>query len=386
MTPTPTTVSACVTSDMDERTRRAISACYQCGTCTAVCPMGVPVRAIVRGAQLGIQSLSAEESRLWGCATCKLCELTCPRSVGIVDVLHYLRVMSAGAKKTPPKLESAMWGVYEEGNPWGGSKPTRGNWSEGLKVRSALDAKVDYLLYVGCAASFDSRLQQVSRSLVRVFNAAGVSYGILGNSEDCCGDVVFQAGEEEFLEELIQKNLGLFNKTGAQAVVSLSPHCYNMFRDVYPRYGPAPRAIHYTELLSELLDGGRLKTTGTGDGTSSVTYHDPCYLGRYHGVYEQPRKILESIPGIKLVEMEDSRGNALCCGGGGGQMWLDVVGERPSHRRVEQALATGAATLATSCPYCIQNFEDAAKTKGLEKLGVMDVAEILASRVDGSGV
>lgn len=386
MTTIPVTATAAISSKMEERTRRALSACYQCGTCTAVCPMGVPVRAIVRGAQLGIQGLSAGESRLWSCATCKLCELTCPRSVNIVDVLHYLRVMSSEAKNTPPKLENAMWAVYEEGNPWGGSKPNRGKWAEGMNVRNALEEKVDYLLYIGCAASFDARLQQVSRSLVRLLSAAGVSFGVLGNSEDCCGDVVYQAGEEGFLEELVLKNIDLFNRTGAQEIVSVSPHCYNMFKDVYPRYGSAPRAVHYTELLSEIIDHGQLKMKDHDDGPVSMTYHDPCYLGRYNGVYEQPRKILESIPGVKLLEMDETKGNALCCGGGGGQMWLDVVGERPSHKRVGQAVLTGASTLATSCPYCIQNFEDGAKTKGLNELKVMDVAEILASRVDGNRV
>lgn len=385
MTASPVAISSLMTGGMDEGTRSALSACYQCGTCTAVCPVGVPVRSIIRGAQMGIQALSASEARLWNCATCKSCEVTCPRRVRIVEVLHHLRVTGAGAKNTPPKLEAAMWGVYEEGNPWGGARSGRAKWTDGLNVKSALDAKVDYLLYVGCAASFDTRLQQVSRSLVQLLNAAGVSFGVLGNSEDCCGDVVYQAGEEGFLEELVLKNLDLFKKSGAQAVVSISPHCHNMFKSVYPSYGALPRPVHYTELLAEFLDAGKLKVNVSGDGAGSVTYHDPCYLGRYHGLYEQPRKILESIPGVRFVEMSDSKGNALCCGGGGGQMWLDAVGERPSHRRVEQALETGAATLATSCPYCIQNFEDAARTKGLNHLEVRDVAEILASRLDGNG-
>jgi Fe-S oxidoreductase len=386
MTLAPTTVSTDIAAGMDEMTRKALSACYQCGTCTAVCPVGVPVRGIVRAAQLGIRGMSAGESRLWNCATCKLCELSCPRRVSIVDVLHFLRIASAGAKGTPSKLETAMWGVYEDGNPWGGSRPTRAKWAEGLHVRNALEEKVDYLLYVGCAASFDTRLQRISRSLVRLLDAAGVNFGVLGSSEDCCGDVVYQAGEEGFLEELVQKNLGLFDRTGAQGVVSISPHCHTMFKDVYPRYGTAPRAVHYTELLAELLDKGRLKAKGAGDGATSVTYHDPCYLGRYQGVYEQPRKILESIPGVKLLEMDATRSNALCCGGGGGQMWLDVVGDRPSHKRVQQAVGTGASALVTSCPYCVQNFEDAAKTSGLNELRVSDIAELLADRIDGSGV
>jgi Fe-S oxidoreductase len=289
--------------------------------------------------------------------------------------------MGSESKKTPPKLESALWGVYEEGNPWGGTKKSRINWAEGLNVRSALDEKVDYMIYVGCAASFDSRLQRVTRSLVQVLNDTGVSFGFLGNSENCCGDVVYQSGETGFLEELVLGNIELFKKTEAQGIVSISPHCHNMFKDVYPKYGSTMRALHYTELLAELIDGDKVKTSSDGnDGRTTVTYHDPCYLGRYNGVYEQPRKVLESIPGVELVEMDDNKENALCCGGGGGQMWLDVVGERPSHKRVAQAANTGASVLTSSCPYCIQNFEDGVRTKGPSELKVMDVVEVLASK------
>ncbi len=381
MIPASQGVSSDVSGRMEEPARQALTACYQCGTCTAVCPMGVPVRSMMRGAQMGMRIRSVEEVRLWSCATCKLCELTCPRGVSIVDVVHSLRVMGSESKKVPPKLESAMWGVYEEGNPWGGVKQTRGKWAQDIKVKDALSEKVDYLLYVGCAASFDSRLQSVARSLVKVLDAAGTSFGVLGNSENCCGDVVYQTGEEGFLEELVTGNVATFKKTGAQNVVSISPHCHNMFKSVYPKFGSDIRAVHYTELLAELVDNGKLKMGPAEDGKMSVTYHDPCYLGRYHGVYEQPRKVLESVPGIELVEMDEAKENALCCGGGGGQMWLDVVGERPSQRRVSQAAQTGASKLVSSCPYCIQNFEDGVKIKGLSGLGVVDLTEVLADRV-----
>jgi Fe-S oxidoreductase len=208
----------------------------------------------------------------------------------------------------------------------------------------------------------------------------------LGNSENCCGDVVYQSGEEGFLEELVLSNIELFKKTSAQNIVSISPHCYSMFKSIYPKYGSTVQALHYTELLAQLVDADKLKANSSDDGRTSVTYHDPCYLGRYYGVYEQPRKILDSVSGIDLVEMEETKENALCCGGGGGQMWLDVVGERPSHRRVAQAVQTGASVLVSSCPYCIQNFEDGVKTKGLTSLSVMDVTEVLVRRLAHSGV
>ena len=216
----------------------------------------------------------------------------------------------------------------------------------------------------------------MARSLASILGKAGVDFSILGSGESCCGDIVYQLGEEAFLEELVQGNIQSFTKSGAEAIIAVSPHCFNMFRSVYPKYGSMPTALHYTEFLAGLLDKGSL-SLGRLDGGTAVTYHDPCYLGRYHGVYEEPRRLLESVPGVKLSEMDDSRANALCCGGGGGGMWVDQEGERPSMHRVKQAADTGASQMVTSCPYCIQNFEDSAKTAGIS-MGVVDVSEVIA--------
>jgi Fe-S oxidoreductase len=361
-----------------------LSLCYQCGTCTAVCPAGVPVRSLIRGSQLGAGDSVIGNGRLWYCATCKLCELGCPRGVKITDTIHSLRVAAYEGKKVPQKLEGALWGVYEDANPWGGKKADRAKWAEGLAVKQGKPAK--YLLYVGCAASFDPRLQHVARSLASIMTKAGVDFSILGSAESCCGDVVYQMGEEGFLEELVKGNIQAFAKTGAEAVISISPHCFNMFRTVYPKYGGTLQALHYTEFLAGLLDGGSLGL-GRLEGEQAVTYHDPCYLGRYHGLYEQPRKLIEGIPGVKLREIEDTKANALCCGGGGGRMWVEADGERPSLRRVKQAAETGASQMVTSCPYCIQNFEDSAKTAGV-RMSVVDVSEVIARALglDGGSV
>ena len=362
-----------------------LSLCYQCGTCTAICPAGVPVRSLIRGSQLGAKEAVTSDQRLWYCATCKLCEVGCPRGVRISDTIHALRVAAYGGKKVPQKLESALWGVYEDANPWSGKKAERGKWADGLNISQGRPAK--YLLYVGCAASFDPRLQHVARSLASIMSKAGVDFSILGTSESCCGDVVYQMGEEAFLEELVQGNIKSFTKSGAEAIIAVSPHCFNMFRSIYPRYGAGMLpALHYTEFLAELLDKGSL-SLGKLDGGAAITYHDPCYLGRYHGIYEEPRKLLEGISGIKLSEMEDSKANALCCGGGGGGMWVDREGERPSMHRVKQAAETGASQMVTSCPYCVQNFEDSAKTVGVS-IGVMDVSEVIARALglDGGSV
>jgi Fe-S oxidoreductase len=359
----------------------SLAACYQCGTCTAVCPLNVPVRSIMRGAQVGIKDLAISDA-LWLCATCRQCEVACPRGVDITGVIHSLRGISYGERKVPAKLESALWRVYEEGTAWEGKKGDRAKWAEGLSVKVGTPAK--HLLYLDDAASFDPRLQRIAQSLVKIFNATGVDFAVLGDKERSSGDEVFQIGEEGFLEELAQSNIESFKSVGAEDIITVSPHSNGIFRDVYPKYGTIPPVLHYTEFLSGLLDKELLKLKRLeGDGTG-VTYHDPCYLGRYGGVYEEPRKLLESIPGVKLTEMDDNRAYALCCGGGGGGMFMESEGERPSQKRVSQAAESGASLMATACPFCVLNFEDGAKTVGAD-IKVRDVAEIIAGLVGNGG-
>lgn len=353
------------------------SVCYQCGTCTASCPLGVEVRKLIREVQVGATDEVLNDRSIWGCATCKICELNCPRGVNITDLLHALRILAFEARKVPAKLEQALWGIYENGNPDGGKKTDRAKWAEGLNVAIAGKTKqTKYLLWAGCSVAYDPRLQQISRSIVEVLQKAGVDISILGEKESCCGDPVFQIGEEGYLEELVHQNIQTFAETGAENLITISPHCLNMFRNVYPHYGKTPNVFHYTEILSECLDNGDLEFKENSEKEIATTYHDPCYLGRYYGIYEQPRKLLENIPRTILTEMSENKENALCCGGGGGQMWNDGKISRPSHERVSQAAETNATVLASSCPYCIQNFEDAAKTRGM-KLAVKDVSEIL---------
>jgi len=360
----------------------SLASCYQCGTCTAVCPLNVPIRSILRGAQVGIKELAISDA-LWRCATCRQCEVSCPRGVDITGIIHSLRGVSYGERKVPAKLESALWRVYEEGTAWEGRKNERARWAEGLNVRTGTPAK--HLLYVDDAASFDPRLQRIAQSLVSIFNSAEVDFAILGEKEKSSGDEVYQIGEEGFLEELAQSNIEAFKSVGAEDIITVSPHSNGVFRDVYPRYGTLPPVLHYTEFLSALVDKGQLKLghADGGNGTA-VTYHDPCYLGRYGGVYEEPRKLLESIPGLRLSEMDDNRSNAMCCGGGGGGMYVESEKERPSHRRVSQAVESGASVMATACPFCVLNFEDGVKTAGAD-IKVRDVAEIISSLLGSGG-
>ena len=359
-----------------------LSTCYQCGTCTAICPMNVPVRSIMRGAQVGIKELAVREA-LWFCATCKQCEVACPRGVDITGVIHSLRGVSYKERKAPARLESALWRVYEEGTAWEGKKSERGRWAEGLDVKVGKPAK--HLLYLDDAASFDPRLQRIAQSLVRIFNAAGVDFAVLGEKEKSSGDEVYQIGEESFMEELVQSNIEAFKSIGADDIITVSPHSNGVFREVYPKYGTIPPVLHYTEFLSGMVDQGLVKPGHVQSGEGFVvTYHDPCYLGRYGGVYEEPRKILESVPGVRLNEMDDNRSDALCCGGGGGGMYVESAGERPSHRRVAQAEESGASVMATACPFCLLNFEDGVKTAG-SNIKIRDVAEIVAGLIGNGG-
>lgn len=369
---------------LDELTSGSFNPCYQCGVCTAICPWGLvrsdgmPVRRLVRSAQLGLP-VGRVDNYLWLCSMCKLCEEACPRDVRIIDTIRALRSAAFQERRIPQKLEAALWSVYENGNPWSGRKKERGKWAEGLSLKDAQKG-VKVLLYVGCAASFDRRLQKVAKAVASILQAAKVDFGILGAEETCCGDVVRNIGESEFLRELVEGNIQSFNKTGAETVIAISPHCSNMFKNVYPRFGAKFAAEHYAEYIHRLLDDDKIRPVQTL--SASVTYHDPCYLGRYDGVYEAPRKILESIPGVKLVEMSDNKENALCCGGGGGRMWLETEAhERFSNLRVDQAAQTGAELLATSCPYCIQNFEDSVRTKRLEAMKIHDISELMLQSI-----
>lgn len=363
---------------LEAASNEMLSLCYQCGTCTATCPMGVPTRGLIRGAQLGAKQQIIEDKRLWYCTTCKQCELACPRGVKITDIIHASRTVAFEGRKAPQKLEEALWGVYEDGNPWGGKKEERAKWAEGMDVKIGKPSK--YLLYVGCETSFDPRLQKVAKSLATILADTGVDFSILGEGESCCGDVVHDIGEEGFLEELAQKNIESFKRSGAESIITVSPHSYDIFKAVYPKYGEMPEVLHYTQFLTNLLDKGSLKVHRP-EADLTVTYHDPCYLGRYNGIYEEPRKLIESVPGVKLAEMDDNKENALCCGGGGGMMWTEYDGERPSLRRVAQAADTGASTIVTACPYCIQNFEDGIKTKDLS-LNVTDISEVLVKAIN----
>lgn len=358
--------------------------CFQCGTCRAVCPYtwvttdanGLSARRMLREAQLGLTDFAGEE--MWTCATCDACVDQCPRGIEIVDFMRNLRRVEVelGVGKIPDSLRRAMTNIASVGNPFGEAVEKRLDWAEPLPVK-LFDKGTELLYFPGCFPAYDARARRVAQATVSILQKAEVDFGILGNREYCCGESVRKAGNERLFQELAEHNIGVLSQHGVKKIVTTSPHCYHTLRNEYPELGGDFEVIHYTQYLAQVIKEGRIHFSKELDQV--VTYHDPCYLGRHNNIYEEPRDILQSIPGVKLVEMRDSRQKSLCCGGGGGGIWLDSKkGERLSDLRLQQAMETGASTLAIACPYCLTNFEDSRLTiSGGESIDVRDIAELV---------
>lgn len=363
----------------------AVAPCFQCGVCTATCPWGllqeepVNVRMLMRRAQLGVQQQNGE---MWWCTTCRACEEQCPRGVPIAEVMLALRKLAWQDQQTPEGLSPVMWALYWDGNPWRRPPSQRADWSHGAGIKP-FEATDEALLYTGCTASYDNRSQKVARALAGLLQKAGVSFGTLGEGEPCCGDAAYALGQHDYLHQIVEANSKQFAEAGVQTAVTVSPHCYDIFLNHYPqREGFRP--LHYTQYLAELIAKGRL--TFETPYEAKVTFHDPCYLGRRNDVYDPPREILAAIPGLEVVEMPRSRQDALCCGGGGGRMWMDTkAGERFGDLRVQEAAETGADVLVTACPHCIACLEDSLKQSG-SAMRVMDVAELAAAALTAKEV
>lgn len=360
---------------VNDLTGNAGNVCFQCGVCTAKCPIGqytdnpLNMRQLIRSAQLGTDY--GED--LWSCATCRLCENTCPRGVDIVDVTLGLRSLAFEDRKVPDRISKILWDIYDDGNPWGGKKKERAKWADGMGIKDAREG-VEVLLYVGCEASYDRRMHNITRSLVSILRSAGVDFGILGNDELCCGEPLKNAGETGYLEELASTNIKSFNDTKAATIVTVSPHCSATFKDSYRKFGLNTKVMHYAEFLHQLFREGKL--TIKKDLNSKITYHDPCVLSRNDGIVEEPRELLLNIKGVQMNEMENSGEESLCCGGGGNRMFLEFNGPRLADLRTKQAEETGADLLVTACAYCNMNLYDSARTHDM-KLEVKDLAEVL---------
>jgi Fe-S oxidoreductase len=369
-----------IVEEIKEAGGEAFKYCYQCGKCDVVCPWNrvrpFSIRKIVWQAALGLPEIELDE--IWRCTTCGNCPAQCPRGVEQIEVGVAIRRIATAYDVFPASvapISAAGSSLTSDGNPLGEERDARDAWASGLGLKPFTEG-MELLFFVGCYYSYDPRLQKVAVATAEILKKAGVDFGILGNKESCCGESIRKTGNEEVFKSLARENIRTFIDNGVKRILVASPHCYHTFKNEYSEFMVNFEVVHISELLAELIEQGRLELNGGFSG--KVTFHDPCYLGRHNGIYEQPRDLLKKIPGLELVEMADSRENSLCCGGGGGRIWAETPKEeRFSDLRVAQAQEAGAEVLATSCPYCISNFEESRLALGDDAPEIRDITEII---------
>jgi Fe-S oxidoreductase len=334
--------------------------------------------------------LASKPEELWACTTCAACVEQCPVTIEhidkIVDMRRYLTMQEAAA---PPEAQRAMTNIERAGNPWGEAASTRGDWAQGLGVPTLAEMPdAEYLYFVGCAASFDRRNQRVAQALAKILQAAGTSFAILATEETCNGDPARRMGNEYLWQLQAQQNIDTFGRYTVRKIIASCPHCFNTIANEYPQLGGTYEVVHALQLVQDLIADKRI-TLGAGP-VESVAYHDPCYLGRHNGIYEDPRAVLDAIDGVRRMEIEPHhRERGFCCGAGGGRMWMEEkVGQRVNHRRVEQILAAGdakgerPAKVASGCPFCLIMLDEGVGAKGIQdELKPVDVLELVAARL-----
>ncbi len=375
----------------------SFDACTRCGRCVEVCPStgaGEPFAPRDFIAWAGTDKGCFDMEKIWHCTTCRACLEVCPIYIAVPDSIHHTRsrVIEDG-KQVPPLLMKTLEKLFKYNNPWQASKKNRTKWAEDLnitdfsKTNFSKTKKSEGLCYfVGCTTSVETRAQGLARSFSRILQHTDIPFGFLGKKEPCCGDIARRVGEDGLFEEQAEACLDLFTQLDVEEVVVSSPHCFHTFRNEYPALSSMKtadepvdiRILHYSQFLNKLLRKGAIRFETPLDLT--VTYHDPCYLGRYNGIFEEPREVITSIPGVKLVEMSHTRSDSLCCGGGGGRMWQEELDadKKMSEIRISEAGAVKAEVIVTACPLCLIMLEDAVKTTGLEdSLQVMDLNELV---------
>ena len=364
----------------------AFKSCYQCGMCDTVCPWNrvakFSMRKLVREATFGLTEIESED--IWRCTTCGKCPQICPRDVKQIESGVALRRIAteydvfAGAASPIPGVAASL---RAEGNPFGEPRAKRADWAAGLGVKRFTEG-MEILYSPGCYLAYDPRGRKIVTATVAILQAAGVDFGILGSDESCCGESIRKTGDEQLFRSLARQNIGQLIANGVKKILVSSPHCYHSFKNEYPEFMVHFEVVHITQYVHQLIREGRLRLTKPLPKT--VTYHDPCYLGRHNGVFEEPRAALAAVAGLKLNEMAESKKNSLCCGGGGGRIWMETPkGERFADLRLEQAVGVGAQVLVTSCPYCITNFEDSRlnMADGGAAIEVRDITEIIREAI-----
>lgn len=359
-----------------------IQLCMQCGLCTGSCPWGrmeeksdFNVRSMFHMGRLGYDGYESDDF-LFACTTCNQCAVKCPRGIKIPNVVRSMRSVICETGGIPKNLKAVLGSINSQGNPWSQEKDERTAWTKGFEVPEFTPDK-EYLLYVCCTSAYDGRSQKVAKSIVDLLKAAGISFGIIGNEEKCCGESVRKIGAEEEFGELARYNIDLFTKKGVKKIITTSPHCLYTFKNEYPEFGAEFEVVHYTELLTDLVSGGKLKFSKPSG--KKVIYHEPCYLGRHSRVFEAPRDLLSAVPDLDMAEYSGNKDFSMCCSGGGARIWMETkAGQRFSDVKVKEASESGSQVIATACPYCIVMLEDSLKNQNKdEEMSVKDISEIL---------
>ena len=360
--------------------------CMQCGLCTNLCPWRLfpgetsekfNIRHMQRLGQMGMEGFE-EEIALFACSTCSMCQVNCPRGVKIVDNVRAMRTSIVGGGIVPPYLRPTLGSAHAHGNPWSGPRERRTVWQEGLNI-PPFSPELEYFLFVCCHSCYDGRSVKIAKSVAALLQHAGVSFGVIGPEESCCGESMRKLGDEELFLKLAQSNIKLFNSKGVHKIITTSPHCLWTFTNEYPELGGEWEVVHYTTLLDQLRQEGKLRLSTENE--KKVVFHDPCYLGRHSKIYDAPRQLLAGVFPRGPRELQRSREASLCCAGGGGRIWSEIpMGERFGEMRIRDALAAGAEILATSCPYCLNMLTDACKSlEQQDALEVLELSEILAA-------
>jgi Fe-S oxidoreductase/nitrate reductase gamma subunit len=394
-------------------------ACTRCGRCQDGCPAylsGKPLSpkkfiqdlktywlerssAVVAGQKPAVEGEAAPEAtdegkvlpgevidlhELWACTNCMYCMENCPVFIEhvpkIIGMRQYKVLTEADFAQ---ELQLTCRNMENNSNPWGVGAHLRADWAKEVGVKTlAEDPNVEYLFYVGCSGSFDDAGKKVSMALAKILQAAGVSFGILGNEEGCCGDSAMRCGNEYLYQTLAQVNIEAMNGYGVKKIIATCPHGYNALKKDYPNFGGNFEIYHHTEIIADLIAKGKITLKKPVEGL--FTYHDSCFLGRYNDIYSEPRTILNAVPGMKLVEMERNRNRGFCCGAGGARMWMEEdIGERINDMRTDQAIAAGASRIAVACPFCLTMMTDGIKDrKKEESMVAMDIAEIVWKAMD----
>jgi len=378
-------------------------ACTECGRCEEQCPAdatGKPLspkrvihdsktdlfyqsKAILAREYDSVLPLVREGSPvtgdvLWSCTTCRACEDICPVNIQHLDIILEARKYQVLMESSfPPEMQETFTNLENQSNPWGFGSDTRADWARGLDVPLMTDnPEADILYYVGCAGSFDDRGKKIAQAMARVLQKAGVNFAILGEEERCNGDVARRAGNEYLAQMMIKENIETLNQYKPKKIVAACPHCFNSIKNEYPRFGAGYDVVHHTQFLLDLFRQGKLKTDRILD--DNLTFHDSCYLGRWNGIVNPPRQLLQMVTGGRpLIEMERNRTEGFCCGAGGARMFMEeTIGKRINHERAEEIISTGATAVAAACPFCITMLRDGLNDNNGEA-EVKDIAEII---------